>query len=41
MKLNLWQWLGVAILVVAVVLYARRNIGPEPTGGATSQPAAK
>jgi hypothetical protein len=45
MKLNMWQWLGALLLIIAVGLYAYRNWGPTstpaPTGStpATTQPA--
>ena len=46
MKLNFWQWLGVVLLIVAVVLIFRKRTGPSdvvtaPGAGApTTAPAA-
>ncbi len=46
MKLNLWQWLGVLLLLIGVALYAWRNWGRSDSaapGGAlpATQPAAR
>jgi drug/metabolite transporter (DMT)-like permease len=39
MKLNLWQWLGVALLVVGAVLLVIKYTSNGP-GPAATQPAA-
>jgi drug/metabolite transporter (DMT)-like permease len=31
MKLNFWQILGLILIIAAVVLIVRREIGPSPT----------
>jgi drug/metabolite transporter (DMT)-like permease len=36
MKLNFWQWLGMVLLIVAIVLIARRRMG---TGDVVSPPS--
>jgi hypothetical protein len=28
MKLNFWQWIGLGLLIVAVILIARKRIAP-------------
>jgi hypothetical protein len=42
MKLNFWQWLGVILLIIAIVLIARRQIAPStaPTQPSTSPATA-
>lgn len=48
MKLNLWQWLGVALLIVGAVLLAIKystgggSLGPasQPAGAPATSPAA-
>ena len=34
MKLNFWQWLGVALLVVGVLMYLMRETTPTANGPA-------
>jgi drug/metabolite transporter (DMT)-like permease len=43
MKLNLWQWLGVALLVVGAVLLVHRYTtdGPLPTSQPTTDQRAR
>ena len=39
MKLNFWQWIGIILLIVAVVLIARRKTAdtvPAPTTAPTT-----
>jgi drug/metabolite transporter (DMT)-like permease len=40
MKLNFWQWLGVALLVVGVLVYLFENTTPtaNPPGATTPEP---
>jgi drug/metabolite transporter (DMT)-like permease len=46
MKLNLWQWIGLILLIIAVVLIARRRLAtsdvvqPQSTVPPTSAPAS-
>jgi drug/metabolite transporter (DMT)-like permease len=44
MKLNLWQWLGVALLIVGAVLlamkYSTGGGGSTPSGTPATSPAA-
>lgn len=32
-KLNMWQWLGVILLIIGVALYINRNMGEKPKQG--------
>jgi drug/metabolite transporter (DMT)-like permease len=46
MKLNFWQWIGLILLVLAVVLIARRRLAttdvvqPAPSTASPASPAA-
>jgi hypothetical protein len=41
MKLNFWQWIGVALLIVAVIYISWDKLKPKgtPSGQQSSQPA--
>ena len=41
MKLNFWQWIGVALLVLCVALYFYEKNKPKSEGVPASQPTTK